>query len=218
MPAAEYSLVEQVEGRGVFSFCMCPGGILVPAVSSAGELVLNGMSGSGRSSRWANAGIVCSVEPADVPEFDKYGPFGLMEFQKSVERAMFGFSSSLKAPGQRMMDFCRRKDSVNLPVSSYQPGVLNAPLYEMLPEFVYSRLRVAFSEFGRKMKGYYTNDALVLAVESRTSSPVRIPRDENTLNAAGLPGLYPCGEGSGYSGGIVSSAVDGILVAASIAG
>ena len=218
MPAAEYSLVEQVEGRGVFSFCMCPGGILVPAVSAAGELVLNGMSGSGRSSRWANAGIVCSVEPEDVPEFDKYGPFGLMEFQRSVERAMYCFSSSLKAPGQRMMDFCRRKDSVNLPVSSYQPGVLNAPLYEMLPEFVYSRLRVAFSEFGRKMKGYYTNDALVLAVESRTSSPVRIPRDENTLNAAGLPGLYPCGEGSGYSGGIVSSAVDGILVAAAIAG
>ena len=218
MPAAEYSLVEQVEGRGVFSFCMCPGGILVPAVTSEGELVLNGMSGSGRSSRWANAGIVCSVEPEDVPEFEKYGPFGLLEFQRSVERGMFSFSSSIKAPGQRMMDFCRRKDSANLPASSYQPGVLNAPLYEMLPEFVYSRLRVAFSEFGRKMRGYYTNDALVLAVESRTSSPVRILRDEKTMSVTGLDGLYPCGEGAGYAGGIVSSAVDGILVAASIAG
>lgn len=218
MPAAEYSLVEQVEGRGVFSFCMCPGGILVPSVTSGDELVLNGMSGSGRSSRWANAGIVCSVEPDDVPEFGKYGPFGLLEFQKFVERAMFAFTSSIKAPGQRMMDFCRRKESANLPVSSYQPGVANAPLHEMLPDFIYGRLRAAFPEFGRRMKGYYTNDALLLAVESRTSSPVRILRDEKTLSAVGLPGLYPCGEGAGYAGGIVSSAVDGILVAASIAG
>ncbi|MBQ0024881.1 MAG: FAD-dependent oxidoreductase [Bacteroidales bacterium] len=214
MPAAEYSLVEQVEGRGVFSFCMCPGGILVPSSTGTGEVVLNGMSNSQRNSQWANAGIVCSVEPGDVPEFEKYGIFALLEFQSSVERRMFSFSDSLKAPAQRMQDFCRKVCSSSLPKSSYQPGTVSAPLNELLPDFVYRRMRAAFPAFDRKMKGFYTNDALLLATESRTSSPVRIVRDSETMCALGLPGLYPCGEGAGYSGGIVSSAVDGISVAA----
>ena len=217
MPAAEYSLVEQVEGRGVFSFCMCPGGLLVPAVTEPGQVVLNGMSNSQRNSPWANAGIVCAVDPGDVPDFEKYGVFALLEFQRSVEAAMFAFSGSLQAPAQRLVDFCRKKPSQGLPKSSYQPGVVNAPLYELLPAPVYERLRVAFAAFDRKMHGYYTNDALVLGVESRTSSPVRIPRDPETMCAAGLPGLYPCGEGAGYAGGITSSALDGILVAAAVA-
>ncbi len=217
MPAAEYALVEQVDGRGVFSFCMCPGGLLVPAVTQPGEVVLNGMSNSMRNSPWANAGIVCAVDPGDVPAFDRYGVFALLEFQHQVESAMFGFSSSLQAPAQRLVDFCRKKPSQGLPKSSYQPGVLNAPLFELLPEFVYERLRVAFAAFDRKMKGYYTNDALVLGTESRTSSPVRIPRDPETMCAMGLPGLYPCGEGAGYAGGITSSALDGILAATAAA-
>lgn len=217
MPAAEYALVEQVDGRGVFSFCMCPGGLLVPAVTAPGEVVLNGMSNSLRNSPWANAGIVCAVDPGDVPGFEKYGAFALLEFQQSVEQAMYGFSGSLRAPAQRLVDFCRRKDSQGLPRSSYQPGVVNAPLYDLLPETVYERLRVAFAAFDRKMHGYYTNDALVLGTESRTSSPVRIPRDPETMCALGLEGLYPCGEGAGYAGGITSSALDGILVAAAAA-
>lgn len=217
MPAAEYSLVTQVEGRGVFSFCMCPGGILVPSATAPNELVLNGMSNSMRNSKWANAGIVCSVEPDDIAGYEKYGVLSLLEFQRDVERKMFDFSSSLKAPAQRMLDFCRKANSVSLPQSSYAPGVTSAPLHEILPEFVYSRLRAAFPMFDRKMKGYYTNDALLLACESRTSSPVRIPRDQETMSHIDLPGLYPCGEGAGYAGGIVSSAVDGILVATAAA-
>ena len=214
MPPAEYSLVAQAQGRGVFSFCMCPGGILVPSATAPGETVLNGMSNSARNSRWANAGIVCSVEPGDVPEFDRYGVFGLLEFQKSVERRMYEFSGSIKAPAQRMLDFCRKVETPNLPATSYHPGAVSAPLHELLPEFVYSRLREAFPQFNRLMKGYYTNDALLLACESRTSSPVRIPRNPETMCHIDLPGLYPCGEGAGYAGGIVSSAIDGILVAA----
>ena len=217
MPAAEYSLVEQVEDRGVFSFCMCPGGILVPSVTAPGEVVLNGMSNSLRNSPWANAGIVCAVNPGDVPDYDRYGVFALLEFQQAVERTMFDFTRTLQAPAQRLVDFCRKKDSQGLPRSSYQPGVVNAPLYDLLPAFVFERLRVAFAAFDRKMKGYYTNDALVLGVESRTSSPVRIPRDPETMCVPGLEGLYPCGEGAGYAGGITSSALDGILVAAAAA-
>ena len=215
MPHAEYSLVSQVAGRGVFSFCMCPGGILVPSASAPGEVVLNGMSNSQRNSRWANAGIVCSVEPGDVPDYDRYGVFALLEFQKDVERRMFRWSGSIKAPAQRMVDFCRGIESANLPATSYHPGAVPAPLNELLPGFVASRLREAFPAFGRQIKGYYSNDALLLACESRTSSPVRIPRDPVTMCHVSLPGLYPCGEGAGYSGGIVSSAVDGILAAAS---
>ena len=219
MPVAEYSFVTQVEGRGVFSFCMCPGGILVPSPTSPGEVVLNGMSNSARNSRWANAGVVVSVEPEDFPEYSKYGPLALLEFQKNVERSMFGFTGSVKAPAQRMMDFCRRVPSSALPGTSYHPGAVPAPLHELLPESISLRLKYAFPQIGNKiMKGYYTNEALLLGVESRTSSPVRIPRDPDSLEYTGMSGLYPCGEGAGYSGGIVSSALDGINTAAAVAG
>ena len=217
MPTAEYSFVTQVLDRGVFSFCMCPGGILVPAATASGELVLNGMSNSQRNSKWANAGVVVQIEPEDFPEYAQHGPLALLEFQKSVERKMFEYTGSLKAPAQRMMDFCRRIPSSGLPQTSYHPGAANAPLHELLPEHVSLRLKYAFPEIGnKKMHGYYTNDALLLGVESRTSSPVRIPRDPETLEHVQVAGLYPCGEGAGYAGGIVSSALDGINCAAKI--
>ena len=214
MPAAEYSFVTQIEGRGVFSFCMCPGGILVPSATGSGETVLNGMSNSARNSRWANAGVVVSVEPEDIPEYSRYGALSLLHFQMDVEKRMYDFTGSIKAPAQRMMDFCRRTPSSGLPATSYHPGAVNAPLHELLPEHVSLRLKYAFPEIGnKKMKGYYTNEALLLGVESRTSSPVRIPRDPDTLEHTQLKGLHPCGEGAGYSGGIVSSALDGIRCA-----
>lgn len=213
LPAAEYSLICQADGRGVFSFCMCPGGILVPAATSAGETVLNGMSNSMRNSQWANSGIVVSVEPEDVPEYAKYGALQVLRFQQDVEKKMFEFSGSIKAPAQRLDDFVNGRISKSLPKTSYAPGVVSAPLHELLPTFVANRLRKAFGEFSKKMKGYYTSNALLLAVESRTSSPVRIPRNPETLQHVSLEGLYPCGEGAGYAGGIVSSALDGINVA-----
>lgn len=213
IPPAEYYLAEQVEGHGVFSFCMCPGGILVPSTTETGSLVLNGMSNSQRNGTLANAGMVVQVSAADVPEYSRYGTFALLEFQREVEQKMFAFSNSLHAPAQRMVDFCRGRESASMPKSSYTAGTTAAPLHELLPPFIADRLRKAFVLFDRKMKGYYTNDALLLACESRTSSPVRIPRDPNTLQHASLPGLYPCGEGAGYAGGIVSSALDGIAVA-----
>lgn len=217
MPTAEYSFVTQIEGRGVFSFCMCPGGILVPSATAPGELVLNGMSNSARNSKWANSGVVVSVEPEDLPEYASYGPLALLQFQKDVEKAMFDYTGSLKAPAQRMMDFCRRIPSAGLPATSYHPGAVAAPLHELLPENVSLRLKYAFPLIGnKKMHGYYTNEALLLGVESRTSSPVRIPRDPDTLEHVQIAGLYPCGEGAGYAGGIVSSALDGINCAAKI--
>lgn len=219
MPTAEYSFVTQVLERGVFSFCMCPGGILVPAATAEGELVLNGMSNSQRNSKWANSGVVVQIEPEDFPEYAQHGPLALLQFQKDVERKMFEYTGSLKAPAQRMMDFCRRIPSSGLPQTSYHPGAVNAPLHELLPEHVSLRLKYAFPEIGnKKMHGYYTNDALLLGVESRTSSPVRIPRDPETLEHTQVAGLYPCGEGAGYAGGIVSSALDGINCAAKISG
>ena len=213
IPAAEYYLAQQVAGRGVFSFCMCPGGILVPSTTENDAIVLNGMSNSRRNGDKANAGIVVQVTPADIPDYAKYGTFALLEFQREVEQRMYAFSNSLQAPAQRMVDFCRGKESTNLPKSSYLAGTVAAPLGELLPEFVAESLREAFPLFDRKMHGYYTNEALLLACESRTSSPVRIPRDPATLQHPQLPGLYPCGEGAGYAGGIVSSALDGIAVA-----
>lgn len=228
LPPAEYSLVTQVEGRGVFSFCMCPGGILVPSSTEPGTVVLNGMSNSLRNGPRANAGIVVSVEPEDVERYDIAGgndlslPMKMLEFQESVERRAFEATGSFKAPAQRMTDFVRSKPGgkcilSSLPASSYLPGVAAIPLDEILPYFVASRLRAAFPLFDRKMHGYYTEESLLLAVESRTSSPVRIPRDPVTLEYISAPGLYPCGEGAGYSGGIVSSAIDGIRCAEKIA-
>ena len=218
LPTAEYSLVTQVDGRGVFSFCMCPGGILVPAATDRGEMVLNGMSNSARNSKWANAGVVVQVNPEDVPEFAEFGPLQVLRFQQSVEKKLFEYSNSIKAPAQRMEDFCKGTVSKDLPETSYKPGAYSAPLHELLPPFVATRLQKAFPEFNKKMRGYYTNKALLLAVESRTSSPVRIPRDKETLQHLDLPGIYPCGEGAGYAGGIVSSALDGVNCAMKIAG
>lgn len=218
MPVAEYAFVTQVEGRGVFSFCMCPGGILVPSATASGELVLNGMSNSARNGKLANAGVVVQVEPSDVPEeYARYGALSMLRWQADIERKMYDFTGSLKAPAQRMMDFCRRMPSRDLPKTSYHPGAVAAPLHELLPEPISWRLKLAFPYVGNKlMHGYYTNDALLLGVESRTSSPVRILRDAQTLESPSLPGLYPCGEGAGYAGGIVSSALDGIACASRI--
>lgn len=216
LPAAEYALVTQVDGRGVFSFCMCPGGILVPAATGEGEMVLNGMSNSARNSKWANAGVVVQVNLEDVPEYANYGPLQVLRFQQDVEKKMFAASGSIKAPAQRMEDFCKGVVSKDLPETSYKPGAYPAPLHELLPPFVAKRLQKAFPEFNKKMRGYYTNKALLLAVESRTSSPVRIPRDKETLQHVTLSGIYPCGEGAGYAGGIVSSALDGVNCALKI--
>jgi len=215
LPPAEYAFAEQVDGRGVFSFCMCPGGLLVPAATEAETVVLNGMSNAARSSRWANAGVVVQIEPEDVPDrFRGDGVFSLMHFQQEAERAMFlRGPHPLAAPGQRMTDFCRGRISASLPETSYFPGAVPAPLHAMLPEGVAQRLRKAFPLLDRKIRGYCSAEALLLGVESRTSSPVRIVRDPATLQAPGFPGLYPCGEGAGYAGGIVSSAVDGIRCA-----
>lgn len=225
MPTAEYAFVEQVDGRGVFSFCMCPGGILVPSSTEDHSVVLNGMSNSARNSYWANAGVVVQIEPEDIPERYKDGsPFSVMNFQQDVERKMYdalhGEGSDaglhpLAAPAQRMVDFCKGRVSKDLPRTSYHPGAVSAPLHKLLPPIVADRMRKAFPLVDRKIRGYYTNDALLLGVESRTSSPIRIPRDPETLSCA--PGLFPCGEGAGYSGGIVSSAIDGIRCALSAA-
>lgn len=218
VPAAEYSFVEQQDGRGVFSFCMCPGGILVPSSTEPGTVVLNGMSNSGRSGKFANAGVVVQVEPEDVPGD---GPFKLMDWQRNIERKMYDYCSAngadnpMTAPAQRMEDFCLGKISKSMPPTSYHPGVLSAPLHELLPENVSSRLRKVFPRV--RMRNYYSNAALLLGVESRTSSPVRIPRDPQTLEYVSVPGVYPCGEGAGYAGGIVSSAIDGIRCAEAVA-
>lgn len=227
MPPAEYSFVEQVDGRGVFSFCMCPGGILVPSSTEPGTVVLNGMSNSSRNGKFANAGVVVQIEPEDVPGDD---PFRLMDFQRATERKMFDWVqknaggksacstdsiSAMTAPAQRMEDFCLGKLSKSIPPTSYHPGALSAPLHELLPENIAARLQKAFPRI--RMKGYFTNAALLLGVESRTSSPIRIPRDPETLEYVSMPGIYPCGEGAGYSGGIVSSAVDGIRCAVAAA-
>ena len=228
-PAAEYSFVEQVDDRGVFSFCMCPGGILVPSSTEDGYTVLNGMSNSARNSKWANAGVVVSIEPDDVPEeYKKDGVFSLLNFQHDVEKKMYDYAAEhaeadengvvnkLCAPAQRMVDFCEEQMSEDLPETSYRPGVVSAPLYELLPECVSSRLQKAFPLINNKMRGYYTEDALLLGVESRTSSPVRIVRGDD-FQCPQVPGLFPCGEGAGYSGGIVSSAIDGINCAVAAA-
>ena len=219
-PTAEYSFVQQVDGRGVFSFCMCPGGVLVPSPTEPGTVVLNGMSNASRSSFWANSGVVVQIEPEDVPGDSE---FRLLDFQMAVERDMYtcarsltsADSNPLTAPAQRMVDFCKGRLSQSLPRTSYHPGVVSAPLHLALPPMVATRLQKAFPKV--KIGGYYTNEALLLGVESRTSSPIRIPRDVETLEYVSMPGIYPCGEGAGYSGGIVSSAIDGIRAALALA-
>ncbi len=220
LPPAAYSWVQQVDGKGVFSFCMCPGGIIAPAATSPGELVVNGWSPSKRNNPYANSGIVVSVEEKDISKTFKNtdSPLLMMEFQKSVEINAFNAGDGkFVAPAQRLVDFAENKISSSLPACSYLPGLHSSSLQEVLPAFVHKRLQQAFKEYGKKMKGYFTNDAVVVATESRTSSPVRIPRDTITLQHPQIKYLYPCGEGAGYAGGIVSAAMDGERVARQIA-
>lgn len=218
LPPASYSLVQQVEGRGVFSFCMCPGGIIAPASTGPGELVVNGWSPSKRNNPYANSGMVVSVEEPDYNKlFKSSGPLAAMEFQRMVETKAFkAGGGKYVAPAQRMVDFTENKISSSLPGCSYLPGIHSTSLHEVLPGFVTRSLRLAFTEFGKKMRGYFTNEAVLVATESRTSSPVRIPRDPLTLEHPQIKGLYPCGEGAGYAGGIVSAAMDGERIALTI--
>lgn len=230
LPPASYSLVEQVEQKGVFSFCMCPGGIIAPASTSPGEVVVNGWSPSKRNNPFANSGMVVSVEQKDISDLKDFkdylknknttidSPLSLMYFQQMIEgKAYEEGGGSFVAPAQRMVDFCTNKISASLPACSYLPGIASTDVRRVLPNFIHKRLQEGFKVFGRKLKGYLTNEAVVVATESRTSSPVRIPRDSNTLQHPQIKNLYPCGEGAGYAGGIVSAAMDGERVASMIA-
>lgn len=214
LPASSYALVHQTKvngkDRGVFSFCMCPGGFIVPAATAPGEIVVNGMSPSRRDSFFANSGIVVAVDEADFQNYSKYGPLAGMYFQKEVEqKACAVAGNSQRAPAQRLDDFVRRKSSATLLDSSYQPGLTSADMHSALPRFVAESLVQGFINFGLKMKGYVTNDAQIVGVETRTSSPVRIPRNKDSLEHVTVKRLFPCGEGAGYAGGIVSAAMDG---------
>jgi len=229
LPPASYGLVEQVNERGVFSFCMCPGGIIAPAATNPGELVVNGWSPSKRNNPFANSGMVVQVDMKDAFEYfnnrnsqcpipNSNNPLLLMRFQSAIEQKAFnaGGGNSV-APAQRMVDFCNNKISTSLPQCSYVPGLNSVALNNVLPPYIYASLQNGFKAFGKKMKGYLTNDAVVVATESRTSSPVRIPRDDKNLHHPQIKNLYPCAEGAGYAGGIVSAAMDGERVAAVIA-
>ncbi|TKK69820.1 FAD-binding protein [Ilyomonas limi] len=231
LPPAAYSLVQQVNNKGVFSFCMCPGGIIAPAATNAGELVVNGWSPSKRNNPFANSGMVVNVGVADAMNdkdfrqlvkqnrWEADHPLLLMYFQQMVERKAFAAGGgNMVAPAQRMADFCNNKLSQSLPECSYLPGVNSALLQNILPAFIHKSLQQGFAEFGKKLHGYYTNEAIVVATESRTSSPVRIPRSTETLEHPQITNLYPCAEGAGYAGGIVSAAMDGEKVAKVIAG
>lgn len=218
LPAASYSLVRQVEGRGVYSFCMCPGGFMVPSATSPGEVVVNGMSPSTRNSPYANSGIVVEIRPEDLKEYERFDVMAGLEFQKDFEKlAWENAGRTQAAPAQRLSDFLDGKISATLPAASYFPGVTSSPLHEWMPPVIAERLKGGFRHFGSVMKGFITNEAIVAGVESRTSSPVRIPRDPFTLEHIAVSGLYPCGEGSGYAGGIVSSAVDGMNTSEAVA-
>lgn len=210
LPPASYSLVEQVDGRGVYSFCMCPGGIIAPCATAPGEVVTNGWSPSKRNNPYSNSGIVVSVGPEDFPGKEN-DPFVCLDFQRSVEQACWeAAGSTQKVPAQRMVDFVEKKLSKDFPKSSYQPGITSVDLNKVLPPMITDRLRKAFVAFGRKMHGYYTNEAVLHAPESRTSSPISIPRDPETCQHVDVARIYPCGEGAGYAGGIISAAIDGM--------
>ena len=219
LPAAAYTLTSQVNGRGVYSFCMCPGGVIVPAMTSFEECVVNGMSASARSSRWANAGIVTEVRPEDFAHLhEEWGVLAGLKFRQQVERhaaSLVGGGGT--APAQRLADFVARRRSFDLPRTSYLPKAVVGSGDEWLPEFIAESLRGGFKSFGHKMKGFVTNQAQIIGVESRTSTPVRIPRDRDTLCHPTVDNLYPTGEGAGYAGGIISAALDGTRVAEEIA-
>ena len=196
--------------KGVFSFCMCPGGFIVPAATAPGELVVNGMSPAGRNARFANSGIVVAVDENDYKHLHRFGALAAMEFQAEVEQKAWAVAGKTqKAPAQRLSDFVTGKESSSLLDTSYHPGLTAADMRMFLPEFIADALRQGFKYFGQKMPGYLTNDAQMIGVESRTSSPVRIPRDKTTLQHPQIVNLFPCGEGAGYAGGIVSAAMDG---------
>ncbi|MDH5825083.1 NAD(P)/FAD-dependent oxidoreductase [Sphingobacterium faecium] len=216
LPPAYYSLVEQVNGRGVFSFCMCPGGVIAPCSTADNEIVVNGWSPSKRNNPHANSGTVIQINLEDVPGSDS-NPFAMLDFQHEIEKRAFEVGGGkMVAPAQRMIDFVEGRISKDLPENSYKPGTISADLTQVLPKFVYEALRGALPIFGKKMKGYYTNEAILVAVESRTSSPIRIPRDKATLQHPEIKGLYPCAEGAGYAGGIISAAIDGMNCADAI--
>ncbi|MGI4749678.1 MAG: NAD(P)/FAD-dependent oxidoreductase [Janthinobacterium lividum] len=210
LPPSYYSLVEQVDGRGVFSFCMCPGGIIAPCATKPGEIVVNGWSPSKRNNPFANSGTVVQINLEDV-HGDENDPFRLLNFQQQIEQAAFAAGGGNQiAPAQRMIDFVEGRISADLPINSYVPGTKSTMLKEVLPDKVFYRLKEALPQFGKKMKGYYTNEAILVGVESRTSSPVKIPRDKISYQHPQISGLFPCGEGAGYAGGIISAAIDGI--------
>ena len=235
LPAAEYSFVTQVDGRGVYSFCMCPGGAVVPAASGPEQIVVNGMSASHRGSRWSNSGMVVEIRPEDIASIDNgqcsfniqpstlnpqpstlnpqpstVNPLAMLQLQEELERQCWMQGNRRQtAPAQRMVDFTRKKLSYDLPASSYSPGLISSPLHFWMPEFICSRLQRGFEHFGRTSRGFLTNEATVIGMETRTSAPVRIIRDRDTLQHISVSGLFPCGEGAGYAGGIVSAAIDG---------
>ena len=246
LPAAEYSFVQQVNGRGVYSFCMCPGGFVVPAASGPHQLVVNGMSPSNRGTKWSNSGMVVEIRPEDlndptlqlqaceaiegsaeqqteelIRKTTKDGEqsvLAMMQFQERLEQICWQQANMRQtAPAQRMVDFTRKKLSYDLPVTSYSPGIISSPLHFWMPEFISNRLSKGFEMFGRSSRGFLTNDAVMIAVETRTSAPVRIVRDNETLQHVTVEGLFPCGEGAGYAGGIVSAGVDGERCAEAVA-
>jgi hypothetical protein len=230
LPAAEYAFVTQVEGRGVYSFCMCPGGFVIPAATGAEQLVVNGMSPSNRGTQWSNSGMVVEVRPEDLSEMS--GDFGMsgetgisgnpgisgeaekalamLRFQEHLERLTWQQGNMKQtAPAQRMADFVNGRLSYDLPKSSYSPGLISSPLHFWLPPFISKRLQEGFKTFGKQAHGFLTNEAVMIAIETRTSAPVRIVRDASTLQHVRITGLFPCGEGAGYAGGIVSAGIDG---------
>ena len=217
LPPSPYSIVKQVGGRGVYSFCMCPGGVIAPCATSPGEIVTNGWSSSRRARSTANSGIVVELREEDFKPFEKFGPLAAMEFQKTIEqKAWIAGGKTQTAPAQRLVDFVNGKVSADLPGTSYAPGITPVELGEVLPDFIHMSLQKGFRTFDESMKGYLTNEAVVHAPETRTSSPVRIPRDRQTFEHVRIKGLYPCGEGAGYAGGIISAAIDGEKVAEAV--
>ena len=210
LPAAAYKLVQQVEDRGVYSFCMCPGGFIVPAATEQHELVVNGMSPSKRDNLYANSGIVVAIELEDLNDYQEHGPLAGLEFQKAVEKQVWeAGGQTQQAAAQKLIDFVKGRISKDLNPSSYIPGLVSKPMHKILPAFMAKRLQKAFVEFGKKMPGYYTNEANIIGIESRTSSPVRIPRDRESLQHPEIENLFPSGEGAGFAGGIVSAGIDG---------
>lgn len=213
LPAAEYSFVQQVDGRGVYSFCMCPGGFVIPAATGPEQIVVNGMSPASRGTQWSNSGMVVEIRPEDLPQVSSSAlnsPLAMMEFQEQLERTTWQQGNRKQtAPAQRMADFVNNRLSYDLPKSSYAPGLISSPLHFWLPPFIGKRLQEGFKAFGKKSHGFLTNEAVLIAVETRTSSPVRIIRSAETLQHVRIRGLFPCGEGAGYAGGIVSAGVDG---------